>query len=498
MMTNRGMHWALAVAAAMTCGVVQAGSVATIAFVNPPATFNIPSSGGFPAIAYKIQAVTGSTGGANAGVLTVKLDAGPTMRWAGGGGPNWSCPPGAPPTPAPPGVPVDCVYIPAAAALETLPSLDVSFVPEFLDVENVTVGITAPLNNATPPVTATTMVTGFVDMGVQLQSPLPTNVAAGQTVMLPLRVSNGSQIPARNVSLQGIVDGALTLGPSAFASVPAGIICTSEPGVGSTTFTCNFLGGVPSPARFLGVQNINIEMTAIAGFTSGTVSANVTSLEPDNGPLPNALTPQTITVAAAQADIGLAVTDSVDPVVVGASYEYAIAVQNVGAAGFGNPLAISIVPGGGVVIDSMVAAGGMVCSPAAPNYTCSAGSTSIPPGGNFILRALSHIAPGSTGTGSLKATISPPVDTNPANDSSTQSTQITPAATPADIAVTLTDSADPVSPGQNFEYAVRLQNVGGLDFGGAVALTLTPANGLIIDWLVALDLEFIRAPGPQH
>jgi outer membrane autotransporter protein/uncharacterized repeat protein (TIGR01451 family) len=481
MIKNRGIHWVLAAVAAIASSVVQSGSVATIAFVNPPSTINVPSSGGFPAIAYQIQAVTGSVVGANAGELTVKVDAGPTMRWAGGGGPAWSCPPPAQPTPAPPGVPVDCVYLPVATALQTLPLLDVRFVPEYLDVEGVTAGITAPLTNSTPPVTATTMVTGFVDMGVQLQSSLPTNVAAGQTVMLPLRISNGSQIPARNVSLQGMVDGALTLGPSAFASVPAGIICTSEPGVGSTTFTCNFLGGIPSPGRFLGVQNINIEMTAAAGFASGTVSANVTSLEPDSGPLPNSLTPQTINVVAAQADIGVTVTDSVDPVVVGANYEYAITVQNVGAAGFGSPLAISIVPGGGVVIDSMVAAGGMVCSPAAANYACSASSTSIPPGSNFVLRALTHIAPGASGTGTLTASITPSVDTNPANDSATQSTQITPAAAPADIAVTLTDSADPVTPGQNFEYAVRLQNIGGLDFGGALALTLTPASGLIID-----------------
>jgi uncharacterized repeat protein (TIGR01451 family) len=158
-----------------------------------------------------------------------------------------------------------------------------------------------------------------------------------------------------------------------------------------------------------------------------------------------------------RADVSLAIADSPDPVLAGQDLTYTLTAANSG------PEAAT-----GVTVTDTLPAGATFVS-AAPGCTgtttvsCSLGS--IDSGSSAA--ATIKVRPTSSGTLTNQATVSSnETDPNPANNTATATTTVNPAA---DLAVTQTDSPDPVHVGQSLTYTIKVTNSGST----ATGVTLT-------------------------
>src|SRR5262249_60873548 len=95
--------------------------------------------------------------------------------------------------------------------------------------------------------------------------------------------------------------------------------------------------------------------------------------------------------------------------------------------------------------------------PGAPGAGNLATTATLLPGGNATYTGVAQISPSAPGLITNTATVSPPAgvtDTNPANNSATD-TDVIPAA---DLAVTIDDRKTGVRPGTNGTYTITVTN----------------------------------------
>ena len=169
------------------------------------------------------------------------------------------------------------------------------------------------------------------------------------------------------------------------------------------------------------------------------------------------------------ADLGVTKTDGQGTAVPGEPLTYTI------AAGNGGPDPVT----GAVVTDVLPAAllGATWTCVASPGSSCTpsgAGdindSVNLPVGGSVTYTLTATVASGATGTLSNTVTITPPAgvtDPDPASNTATDTDTLAPQA---DLGITKTDSADPVSPGDPLTYLVTVANAGPSD---ATVVTMT-------------------------
>ncbi len=177
----------------------------------------------------------------------------------------------------------------------------------------------------------------------------------------------------------------------------------------------------------------------------------------------------TLEVVLAQADLAVSVTDGADPVVEGhGGVTYTIVLTNNGPdAATGVELGAIVSPAGGADW-SLSSGGGMVCG-VGSGLSCDA--PSLAAGASFQVRV--HAALGEPGTLSLSAHASSDVaDPDASNDSAVERTTV--RAREADLAVSVTDGADPVVEGRPVTHTVTLTNNGpdaatGVVLGGTVS-----------------------------
>ncbi len=194
------------------------------------------------------------------------------------------------------------------------------------------------------------------------------------------------------------------------------------------------------------------------GAITDTAAASANELDPN--PADNSAT-ETTTVNPA-AGLTLTLADSPDPVLAGQPLTYTATVTNAGpSAASGVTLADTLAAS--VVFDSAMASQG-TCNQAAGTVSCDLGT--LPAGA----AATVAITVRPTETGPITDTAAAGAnegDPNPADDSATEATTVDPAA---DLAVTMTDSPDPVPVGQTLVYTTTVTNNGP---SGAVGVTLT-------------------------
>ena len=156
-----------------------------------------------------------------------------------------------------------------------------------------------------------------------------------------------------------------------------------------------------------------------------------------------------------QGDLALTKTDSVATVVAGTSTTYTITATNSGP---------SQIPAG-VVLSDPIPAGTIAsesepnCSIAAGTFTCTT-STPMAVGAIVSYQLTLAVAPDyapPTLVNTASVTSSPAVDTNPANDTATDSDLVT---TSADLAVTKTDGVGTVTAGTSTTYTITITNNG--------------------------------------
>ena len=171
------------------------------------------------------------------------------------------------------------------------------------------------------------------------------------------------------------------------------------------------------------------------------------------------------------ADLSITKTDSVASVVAGTSTTYTITLTNLGP---------STEPAGVVIDDPIPATTTPTESEAdcvsAGTFTCTT-SAALAPGASVSYQ-LTLAIPADSALVSLvnTATITTfrITDPNAANDAATDTDTVT---TSADLSVTKTDSADPISPGDVLDYVITVTNIGPSDAQNLQVTDTLPAFG---------------------
>ena len=267
-------------------------------------------------------------------------------------------------------------------------------------------------------------------------------------------------------------------GPSAVAAgvvvsdpIPAGTIGSeSEPDcvLSGGTFTCT------TTAILASGNSVAYQLTLAVppGYGPATV-VNTASITSSPGTDPNAAnnTATDTDSVTKTADLSIAKTDGVGSLVAGTSTTYTISVTNNGP---------SAAPAGVVVSDPIPA--GTIgsetepdCAIAAGTFTCTS-SAGLASGASMsyglTLAVAASFAPANL-TNTASITSSPAADPNAANDSATDTDSVTRSA---DLSITKTDSADPVTPGQAFTYTITVTNNGPSDSANVQVSDTVPAQ----------------------
>ncbi|HKU89568.1 MAG TPA: hypothetical protein VJP84_07225 [Steroidobacteraceae bacterium] len=248
------------------------------------------------------------------------------------------------------------------------------------------------------------------------------------------------------------VTGATVIGASS-----SGATCTQA----ANTVTCN----IASLAN--GASNvINVTVTAAA---AGTASATATATfgGADTSPVNNSATASTNVRLVS--DIGVEISDSVDPATAGASFDYVVTTRNTGP----NASTVHVViPVTNAVVSGATSAGA-TCTHTASAATCDVAS--LASGATHVITVT--VAAAATGTASATATATATngsVDLNPTNNSGTASTTVGLAG---DLSVTVAESVDPATTGTAYSYTVTVRNGG--PNAGAVHLSV-PVTGATV------------------
>lgn len=160
--------------------------------------------------------------------------------------------------------------------------------------------------------------------------------------------------------------------------------------------------------------------------------------------------PALFNFATTGADLGTTITESSDPVLLGSVFTYTVVVDNFGLDTAPNVVLTDSLPTGVTYLSNDAG-----CSETAGVVVCTFGDIS---NGDF---RFVHIAVTANQTGTFTNTATATsnlVDPNSENNTAVESTTVT--AESADLAVVLSDDADPVNIGDTLTYAITVTNSG--------------------------------------
>ncbi len=273
---------------------------------------------------------------------------------------------------------------------------------------------------------------------------------AGQDLTYTLTVTNDGPSDATNVVVTD--------------AVPAGTSFVSADGGGieaAGVVTWN-LGAVDDGDIVTVHVTVHVDADRTTDLTN---TANVGSDTPDTDGSDDAATEAT--TVDELADLRIAASDSVDPVVAGDDLTYTLVVTNDGPSDATNVVVTDAVPTG----TSFVSADGGGAE-AAGTVTWTLGT--IASGGTVTLHVTVHVHPDRTAALSMTADVSSDVaDPDASNDSATEPTAV---AGSADLAITKSDGADPVIAGTDLTYTLVATNDGPSDATGVVVTDTVPAG----------------------
>ena len=161
----------------------------------------------------------------------------------------------------------------------------------------------------------------------------------------------------------------------------------------------------------------------------------------------------------ASADLSITKSDSADPVVAGEDLTYTLVVANAGPSDATNVVVSDPLPAG----TSFVSADGGGLE-SAGTVTWNLGA--LADGGTATLHVTVHVNEGRTaGLSNIASVTADQADPDGSNDSATESTSVDGSA---DLSITKTDSADPVTADSDITYTLSVANAGPSDASGVV------------------------------
>jgi uncharacterized repeat protein (TIGR01451 family) len=160
--------------------------------------------------------------------------------------------------------------------------------------------------------------------------------------------------------------------------------------------------------------------------------------------------------AGGGADLSVSITDSADPVLNNEVFTYTITVANAGPATAGAVQLRNRLPQGLQFLWSFPGPPACVLqgSGSFQDVLCQLGT--IAPAGSRIVTVDVRVGPSSLNMLDQAWVFAHSLDGDPLNDYATENT----VANPADIAISVSDSADPVLPGAPFTYTLSVSNLG--------------------------------------
>jgi uncharacterized repeat protein (TIGR01451 family) len=334
-----------------------------------------------------------------------------------------------------------------------------------------------PISANNSSTTRTTVVAGNADLSI-MKTDSPDPVMAGGNLTYALTAHNAGPTMAALAMIGDTLPAGTTFvsftGPTGWT--------TTKPAVGGTgTVTAsksNF--AADSSAAFTLMVKVNANVPSGTTITNTAMIQSATS-DPDED---NNWASQTTTVGTS-ADLSVVKADLPDPVSAGNNITYTITATNNGPSDAQNVALFDVLPVGTTFVSFTQNSG--------PTFTLNAphpGATGTAVG------TIATLASGASATFTLvvkvpasttdqttitnTATItSATADSNPANNSDTETTAVN---TRADLGVTKSDSPDPVIAGSNITYAIAVSNGGPSDAQAVTLSDAIPANTTFVSF----------------
>lgn len=311
---------------------------------------------------------------------------------------------------------------------------------------------TADPNTGNESATTTTTVTTSADVSVtKVDTPDP--VTAGTSLTYTITVTNAGPSNASTVSLSDTLPAGTTFG--SFVQ-PAGWSCTTPAPLGTGAISCSIAS--LAPGSYVFTVTTNVDPTVAAGATISN-TATVTSATPDPNTGNESAT--STTTVAASADLSVTKVDTPDPVTAGTNITYTITVTNAGPSNAAGVSLTDALPAGTTFV-SLSSPGGWSCTTPAVSGTgtisCSIATFAQ---GNAVFTLVANVGSGVvsgtviTNTATVSSTTP---DSNAGNESGTATTTVGTGS--ADLAITKTDTPDPVTAGMNLTYTITVTNNG--------------------------------------
>ena len=346
-----------------------------------------------------------------------------------------------------------------------------------------------------PDATGSLSNTATVTVPAGVIDPVSSNDSATDTdtvnVVADLSVTKtdgvASAVPGASTSYTIVVSNngpSSVTGASVSDLMPASIASDTYTAIqsgGASGFTASGSGNISDTVNMPAGSTITYTVTAtISASATGTLTNTATVSVPggvtDSNPANNSATDSD--TLAPQADLAITKNDGVASVTAGASTVYTIVVTNNGPSGVTGATVTDTLPA--AITSATFTA---VASGGATGFTASGSgnlsdTVNMPAGSTITYTVNASISAGASGSLSNTATVSAPAgvtDTNPGNNSATDTDTITPAAVIADLSITKTDGVATATPGGSTTYTIVVTNSGPSSITGASVTDLMPA-----------------------
>ena len=260
-----------------------------------------------------------------------------------------------------------------------------------------------------------------------------------------IHVTNDGPDTAENIELTDTLPAGIDF---VSLTAPVGMTC-AETALGSNVVHCDPTG-FASGSGFILTLHVN---ALTDGIKMNTVSVSSTTFDPN---LANNSATESTTVDQAVADISVTKSDSLDPVLQNENFDYTIHVTNAGPNTAQNIELTDTLPAG-IDFVSLTGPVGLCAETAAGSNVVHCGPTGFASGSGFLV--VLHVKALTDGIKMNTVSVSSPTfDPDLTNNSATESTTVDQAV--ADVSVTKSDSADPVSLNGLFDYTIHVTNAG--------------------------------------
>lgn len=303
--------------------------------------------------------------------------------------------------------------------------------------------------------TESTTVTPVVDL-VLTKSDSIDPVNAGSSFSYTLSVTNNGPSTATDVVITDLLPPEVS-----FSSASASQGSVSESG-GTVTAS---VGTLASGASATITLNVNVDAAARGAIANSAVAV---SNETETSPADNAATePTNVTPVV---DVLVTKIDSADPVNAGGTIIYSLFVSNSGPSTANGVVVTDVLPAG-VSFASGTSSQGSI-SESGGVVTANIGT--LASGGSATVTLNVNVEDSTRGTiSNAVSVVSDELDTNGANNSDAETTSVTPVV---DLALTKSDSQDPVNAGDSFVYTLTVTNNGPSMATGVVVTDLLPTE----------------------